>query len=251
MFLRQQFSAQYRCLENIKELYLSHNNLTNIDFVGDNTLHSLYKLTTLTKIDVSNNNILYLPLVLKNMTQLTDLNLKDNTNLLLGTSAHIDKIIKESKYYTEENKLNIKAAQKLNKILYIDIRLPQNLKTLLLPYLDEKLQKDLEDASKALTTLPKPQYLMKNTTINKNPQTNPTTTPTPVFVYGQGQPLNNSFGFGNFKPTYKSSQTGGYNKKINHTKINYINRNKKNLNVNQKKYKTRTIKISNKSIKKI
>jgi hypothetical protein len=241
MFLTIRSSSFYSPI--IKELYLSHNNLTNIDFVFKGLLSFFYQLT---KIDVSNNNILYLPSNLKNLVNLTDLNLKYNTNLLLGNSKTIKQIIEDPEF-PKDIKEKIKAKERLGEILYIDIHLPQNLKILLLPYLDEKIQKDLEDASKVLTTLPYPQYSMTKNTINKNPQTHPTTTPTPVFVYGQGQPLNNPFGFGKFEPIYKSSQTGGYNKKIKHTKINYINRNKKNLNGNQKKYKTRKIKISNKS----
>jgi hypothetical protein len=112
MFLTIRSSSFYS--PNIKELYLSHNNLTNIDFLFKGLL-CFYQLT---KIDVSNNNILYLPSNLKNLVNLTDLNLKYNTNLLLGNSKTIKQIIDDPEF-PKDIREKIKAKERVGKILYI------------------------------------------------------------------------------------------------------------------------------------
>lgn len=185
------YSTRYK---NIKELYLSHNKLTNIDFVVPQNIFKRTFPITLTKIDISHNNILYLPHELDNLQMLNDINLKYNKLLLLKKNkSDFKKFIQDNQEYTEHiSKLN--EAFRLNKILFVDTVLKgKRLKTVLLPYIDEKILTDLE-AEKTKLPYSKQYNLPTPTTTNTNKQ------PIGFAFYPQSTTTssNNDFGFGQF-----------------------------------------------------
>jgi len=126
----------------LQDLNLSGNKLTNIDFIYKDAISNL---KTLTKLNISNNNILYLPNSLNELTNLTDLNLINNKLLLLDIDFINQNIIhpekKENAHtlgYSDENISTLKNSIVSRKILDI-YNLSDKLTKLLLPILTETM----------------------------------------------------------------------------------------------------------------
>jgi len=193
--------------KNIKELYLSHNNLTNINFI-----EAFTSLQFKISIDVSHNNILYLPTEIKNIA-LIDINLKDNKLLLLKKNqTEIGKIIKQNPDYTTYTE-ELNTALREGKILFVSSSLTKSLQNLLLPYLD-----DQEHFKERFKIPPPTPPTLPTSTSNKKP-----TVPWYVSWLPQNTNTNLGFTFG-----FGNGQSGGKTNK-------YIAKTRKNIK--KKKFK--------------
>ena len=186
----------------LQDLNLSGNKLTNIDFIYKDRISNLKNLT---KLNISNNNILYLPNTLKKLTNLTDLNLINNKLLLLDIDFIqniIDPTKKENAHtlgYTDENIGTL--GNSIGKILDI-YNLSDKLKTLLLPILTETMLLE-----KILTFKPKNSSTKSNSQRAPNPYAPPFAPKPSLSGNTFPKPAGQEFRMG-------TGLNGGYKKKI-------------------------------------